>query len=99
RLKENAVRQALGADARRLSQEIALETLALAGGGGVLGLAFGAAGIQLLRWLGSEQIPLGATIALDGRVALVSLAGSLAFGLLLALPIIGFNLRRDLSKS
>lgn len=99
RLKELAVRQALGADRRHLAREIALETVLLAVGGGLLGLAVGAVGIRLLRLLGSEQIPLGATIAFDWRVALVSLAASLAFGLCLALPIIGFNLRRDLADS
>lgn len=97
RAKEFAVRQALGAAGRHLFGEVLLETLVLAFAGGVLGLLFGAFGIDLLTRLGTDQLPLGGYIALDLRVALVALLGSIAVGVLLALPIAFFNLRHELA--
>jgi predicted permease len=91
RAKEIAVRQALGASGGDIAQGVVVETVLLAAIGGVLGLALGAAGIKLLAALGTEQLPLGATIAFDTRVALVALAGSLVVGVALALPVIWFN--------
>jgi predicted permease len=97
RAKEYAVRQALGASRRHVVSDVLAETVLLALAGGLLGLAFGAAGIKLLGVLGTDQLPLGATVALDLRVALVALAGSLITGLLLALPIVWFNLHAHLA--
>lgn len=97
RAKELAVRQALGAGRRHLARETIAETVALAVGGGGLGLALGAVGIQLLSALGTDQLPLGTHIVFDGRVALLSLAASLVVGLALAVPILAFNLRRNLA--
>jgi predicted permease len=91
RAKEIAVRQALGASGRDIAQGVILETVALAVAGGVLGLALGAIGIKLLAALGTSQLPLGATVAFDGRVAAVAFGGSLLVGLALALPVIWFN--------
>ena len=48
-------------------------------------------GIRLLRALGTDQLPLGASVAFDGRIAAVALAGVIAVGVLLAVPIIWFN--------
>jgi len=97
RAKEIAVRQALGASRRHIMREAMLETTLLAVGGGLLGLGLGALGIRLLSILGIDQLPLGATIAFDGRVAVVSLAVSLLVGLTLALPVIWFNLHARLA--
>ena len=97
RAKEFAVRQALGAGRRHLMREIMLETLLLSLGGGLLGLIFGAFSIDLLAKLGTDQLPLGATIQFDGRVAVISLLASLAIGVVLALPIVIFNLRNRLA--
>lgn len=91
RAKEIAVRQALGASGRDIAGGVVLETVLLALIGGLLGLAVGAAGIRLLAALGTDQLPLGATVAFDGRVAVVALAGSVLVGLALALPVIWFN--------
>lgn len=91
RAKEIAVRQALGASRRDIANGVVLETVMLAAIGGVLGLAIGAAGVQLLASLGTDQLPLGATVALDARVSAVALAGSIAVGLALAVPVIWFN--------
>ena len=97
RAKEFAVRQALGAGRRHLMREIMLETVLLSLGGGLLGLIFGAFSIDLLTKLGTDQLPLGATIRFDGRVALISLLTSLLIGIVLALPILIFNLRHRLA--
>jgi predicted permease len=97
RAKELAVRQALGASRRHVTREVMLETTLLAVGGGLLGLGGGAIGIRLLSVLGTDQLPLGATIAFDGRVAIVSLLVSLLVGVVLALPIIWFNLHGKLA--
>lgn len=91
RSKEFAVRQALGATRVQLAREVLAETMVLAWGGGVLGLALGAVGIVALRALGTDHLPLGATVGFDGRMALAALAGSALVGVLLALPIILYN--------
>ena len=59
RVKELAVRQALGAGWRYLVSEVVVETTLLTFAGGLLGLAVGAGGIHLLRVLGADRLPLG----------------------------------------
>ena len=97
RAKELAVRQALGASRRHVTREVMLETVVLAVTGGLLGLAGGAVGIRLLSVLGTEDLPLGANIMFDGRVAVVALVVSVLVGIGLALPIIWFNLHHRLA--
>lgn len=92
RIKELAVRQALGASRWHVASEVIVETTLLTLAGGLLGLAGGWAGIQLLSSLGADRLPLGAAIALDGRLALVALAGSIILGVALAVPIAWLNL-------
>ena len=97
RIKELAVRQALGASRWHVVSEVAVETTLLTLAGGFLGLAGGWAGIRLLGTLGAERLPLGADIAFDGRLAMVAVAGSVILGIALALPIAWFNLRAHLA--
>jgi len=97
RAKEQAVRQALGAGRRHVAREVVFETTLLAFGGGLLGLLLGVFGIRLLASLGTDQLPLGATVAFDARVAAVTLGASVVVGLALALPIIWFNLHSRLA--
>lgn len=97
RTKELAVRQALGAGAGHIAGEVALETVLLALGGGLLGLALGAAGVSLIGALGSDQLPTGSDIVFDGRLALVSLGTSLLVGLALSVPVIWFSLHSRLA--
>ncbi len=97
RTKELAVRQALGAGRRHIATDVMLETLLLALGGGALGLGLGALGIRLLSALGTDQLPLGATIAFDFRLAAVSLAASLLVGVVLGIPVVWFNLHSRLA--
>ena len=91
RAKEFAVRQALGAARRHMIREIMIETVVLSLAGCGLGLFLGSFAIELLTRLGTDQLPLGGYIALDGRVVAVALAGSIVVGVLLALPIVFFN--------
>jgi predicted permease len=97
RSKEVAVRQALGASRGRVAREVVTETVMLAWGGGLLGLAGGAAGIRLLAVLGTDRLPLGSQVGFDTRIAVVTLVGSLLIALLLAAPVIWFNLRSALA--
>ena len=97
RIKELAVRQALGASRWHVVSEVAVETTLLTLTGGFLGLAGGWAGIRLLGTLGAERLPLGADIAFDARLAMVAVVGSVILGIALALPIAWFNLSAHLA--
>jgi predicted permease len=96
RLKENAVRQALGASRWHVVSEAIVETTLLTLTGGLLGLAAGAGGIRLLSALGADRLPLGSHIEFDARLACVALLGAMVLGLALAAPIAWFNLRGQL---
>jgi predicted permease len=93
RVKELAVRQALGASRRHLVIGALVESTLLALAGGLLGLAAGAGGIRLLAFLGVDRLPLGSHVAFDGSLALIALAGSLAVGIALGLPVAWLSLR------
>ncbi|HEY2012784.1 MAG TPA: ABC transporter permease, partial [Bryobacteraceae bacterium] len=97
RIKELAVRQALGASRWHVVSEVVVETTLLTLAGGFLGLAGGWAGIRLLGTLGAERLPLGTDIAFNARLAMVAVAGSVILGVALALPIAWFNLRAHLA--
>jgi predicted permease len=97
RAREFAVRQALGASRRDVVREVLVETILLGALGGTLGLIAGAFGIDLLSVLGTDELPLGAQVAFDGRVAAVAWLGSLFVGGALAVPIIWFNLHQRLA--
>src|SRR6266404_1016550 len=99
RVKELAVRQALGASRGYVLSETVIETTLLTLVGGLLGLAIGAAGIQLLRLLGADRLPMGAHIAFDARLALVALVAAIILGIVFAVPIAWFNLRRHLGNA
>jgi predicted permease len=99
RVKELAVRQALGASRGYLVSEVIVETTLLTIVGGLLGLAVGAGGIHLLRVLGADRLPLGSRIAFNGRLALVGLVAAIIMGIVFAVPIAWFNLRRHLGNA
>jgi predicted permease len=94
RVKELAVRQALGASRGYVVSEVVVETTLLTLAGGLLGLAVGAGGIQLLRVSGADRLPLGGRIAFDARLAMVALVAAIIMGIVFAVPIAWFNLRR-----
>ena len=99
RVKELAVRQAMGARRGHIVSEVMVETSLLTLVGGLLGLAVGAAGIRLLAVLGADHLPLGAHIAFDARLALVALAGSTILGIAIGIPIAWYNLRGDAARA
>ncbi len=91
--RESAIRAALGAGRLRLLRHAFSETAAIAGAGGLLGLAFAWLGIYLLRHYAPVDIPRLDELRLDGRVlafagALVA-AAALLFGLLPAWRVSG----------
>jgi putative ABC transport system permease protein len=89
RRRELAVRVALGAGRWEVAQPILAESMLLAAGGGVLGLAAAVGGLRLLAALPAGQVPRLDRLQLDGGVlafaTLVSMAVALAFGMLPAL--------------
>jgi len=99
RVKELGVRQALGASRGYVMSEVVVETTLLTFAGGLLGLAVGAGGIHLLRALGVDHLPLGSRIAFDMRLALVSLVTAIVMGIVFAVPVAWFNLRRHLGNA
>lgn len=93
RVKELAVRQAIGASRRHVVSGALVESLLLALTGGLLGLAAGAWGIRLLALLGVDRLPLGSHVVFEARLTLIALAGSLAVGIALGLPVAWLSLR------
>src|SRR5207342_433858 len=68
RMKELAIRFSLGAGRWRLARQLLTESVTLAALGGLLGLAVGSAGINLLMYLGAKELPRGENIQMDGAV-------------------------------
>ncbi len=99
RLRELAVRLALGAGRRRLALDALAETTVLALAGSVAGLLVATLAIQLVPLLGIDRLPLGESVAIDGRVLAAAFAGALLVGWLLAAPNIWFMLRLELGAS
>ena len=89
RLKELGVRHALGAGRSRLARQLLTESVLLSVLGGLLGLACGAGGLQLLAVLGAGELPRGGEIAMDGVVVALTVAVTTLIGLLLGLaPVV-----------
>ncbi len=99
RTKELAIRQSLGASRRHVVSQVLAESVLLTSVGGVFGLAIAAGGIRLLAVLGADQLPLGAQITFDDRLALTALAGAVVLGIVIGLPIAAFNLRKQLTNA
>ncbi len=80
REKEMAVRTAMGAGRSRIAREFLLESLLLGALGGVGGIALAYAGLELLRSLGSVELPRLASVGLEGQVLLFTLVISVLSG-------------------
>jgi len=68
RLRELAIRRALGARDRRLAWQLLVESLAIVTAGGALGVTLGVWGIDVLIALSPRELPETARLSLDGRV-------------------------------
>jgi len=99
RARELGIRQSLGARRGHVIRLVLSETVLLALAGGFLGLAVGAAGVRSLAVLGVEQLPLGARVVFDERLALVSLMGAVLLGILIAGPVAWLSLRSHLAET
>jgi predicted permease len=92
RRHEIDLRIMLGAGRLRLLQQLFTENLVLASLGGLLGILFALGLTQLLLRIGSEQLPRNQNIAISLPVLLftllITLAGSLLFGMAPALALI-----------
>src|SRR5262249_6444024 len=82
RSKEFAVRAAIGAGRGRIIRQLLAESILLALIGGLLGTAFAAVGLRLLRGMTLADLPRIGEIRMDGTVLGFALAISLATGIL-----------------
>jgi putative ABC transport system permease protein len=89
RSKENAVRAALGAGRWSIARQLLIESLVLAFGGGVLGVAVGSAAVRVLSRWGAGPYEILEGVSLDTRVlaftSVVTILSALLFGALPAL--------------
>lgn len=96
RVREMAVRAALGASAAHLVRQLLAESLILAGFGAVLGLALATGALRALTRLVPAGLPALATAGLDGGVIiftmLIAAVTTLLFGLVPALRALPLDL-------
>jgi putative ABC transport system permease protein len=85
RRREMAVRSALGANGRRLVQQLLVETLMLTSAGTVIGLGVAAAGLQVLLSLNPGNIPRLDTARIDATVLLFAAALAFVTGIVVGL--------------
>jgi hypothetical protein len=85
RMREVAVRLAIGAGRWTILRQMAAEGLCLAIAGGALGVAAAFAGVRLLVRNAPITLPRLETVTIDGRVLLFSAAAALGAGLMFSL--------------
>jgi predicted permease len=99
RAKEFAIRQSLGASVRHVSLDVLIETVMLTLMGGVLGLILGAFFVRMMGLLGVNQLPLGSDIRIDQTLMIVAAAAAVLLGVVIAIPIIWFNVSNHLANA
>jgi predicted permease len=85
RLREVAVRSALGAEMPRLVRQFIAENVVLTMGAGVLALGLAYLGLRALTLMAPGDIPRLAEVGLDGRVLLLAFGSCSAIALLFSL--------------
>ena len=99
RVREMAVRTALGASPSRLARQLLLESVGLAISGGVLGLALAAAGLRVLTAIDPTRLPSVFPVRLDLTVIVFTLLLAVVTTLLFGLAPAWRMLRVDLVES
>jgi predicted permease len=85
RIRELAIRTALGAGRSRLVKQMLTEGVVLSLFGGIAGLALGLAGVRALIALSSRQLPGAVSASLHGPVLLFTIGLALVTGLVFGL--------------
>ena len=100
RQKEMAIRAALGAGRFRLLRQVLTESIALSCCGAALGLLLAVAGTRGLAHLSAFNLPLLASVRVDGNTLVFTLLAAFAsgvlFGLAPALQVPAYKLREGL---
>ncbi|HUQ84634.1 MAG TPA: ABC transporter permease [Gemmatimonadaceae bacterium] len=103
RVREFAVRAAIGGATSRIARQLFVESLMLAVIGGAAGVWLARSLVRGLLAVYPTQLPRAGEIALDWRVLLVSLGATMLAGVLAALPLARqvrrLDLVRDLRES
>ena len=97
RMRELAIRLAMGAGRRRLARQLLTESVLLGVIGGAIGLGVGAAAVRLFARIGLDQLPRGGEVHVDATVAAFALALAVGTGLLFGLLPVVKVLRADLN--
>ena len=91
RVQEFAIRAALGSSRGRLARQLLIESLVLAGFGGLTGLALAALGVNALQTLGRDALPRLDSVGFNPVVllfaAVVTIATALGCGVMPALRL------------
>jgi predicted permease len=102
RMREFALRTALGASGTRIVRQVLTESVLLALGGGALGLGFAAWGTQAAIKALPDALPRAEEIHLNGQVLLftfaVSMLAAILFGFMPALKTSRWNLYESLKE-
>jgi predicted permease len=98
RMKELATRMALGSDRARLSRQLLTEAVLISLLGGVLGLALGGGGLNLVAGMGVDDLPRGTEVAIDGGALLFTLVVALIAGVFFGAIPLAHVFRSDLSS-
>lgn len=85
RLREVAVRSALGASRGRVIRQLLVESAVLAAAGGVVGLALAYMSVRSLLSMGASQMPRLEGVPFDARVVLFTVAVLIATALVIGL--------------